>query len=149
VNLGAVHTTPLSRDEKISPFIGKRVDEALAEEIGEAVAAGLVIHNNTAMTPKRPSKDGFGVHQTLLPRRGREVRGRQSRDGDARPLRLALIAGRNVLARSDFLRHCWSGEFQSAHEAPIRTRRRHCSCLVLRPFSRRPPTTRWSRRRGR
>lgn len=51
VNLGAVHTTPLSRDEKISAFIGKRIDEAVAGEIGEAVAAGLVIHNNTAMTP--------------------------------------------------------------------------------------------------
>ncbi len=51
VNLGAVHTTPLSRDGAISQFIGKRIDEATASEIGEAVADGLVIHNNTAMTP--------------------------------------------------------------------------------------------------
>ncbi len=49
--LGAVHTTPLVRDEVLRPFIGRRIDEAVAAELGAAVADGLVIHNNTSMNP--------------------------------------------------------------------------------------------------
>ncbi len=49
--LGAVHTTPLVCDAKLAPFIGRRIDESVAAEMGEAVADGLVIHNNTAMNP--------------------------------------------------------------------------------------------------
>jgi 4-hydroxybenzoyl-CoA reductase subunit beta len=51
VCLGAVHTTPLVRDDAVKPFLGKKIDEATATAIGEAVADGLVVHNNTAMTP--------------------------------------------------------------------------------------------------
>jgi 4-hydroxybenzoyl-CoA reductase subunit beta len=51
VCLGAVHTTPLVRDEKVKPFLGREVDDACAEEIGAAVADGLTIHHNTAMSP--------------------------------------------------------------------------------------------------
>jgi 4-hydroxybenzoyl-CoA reductase subunit beta len=51
VCLGAVHTTPLVRDEVVRPFLGRAVDEACAREIGEAVADGLTIHHNTAMSP--------------------------------------------------------------------------------------------------
>ena len=51
VCLGAVHTTPLVKDDAIKPFLGRAIDEACAEEIGDAVADGLTIHHNTAMSP--------------------------------------------------------------------------------------------------
>jgi 4-hydroxybenzoyl-CoA reductase subunit beta len=51
VCLGAVHTTPLVKDDAVKPFLGREVDEACAEEIGAAVADGLTIHHNTAMSP--------------------------------------------------------------------------------------------------
>jgi 4-hydroxybenzoyl-CoA reductase subunit beta len=51
VCLGAVHTTPLVRDEAVKPFLGRVVDEACAAEVGAAVADGLTIHHNTAMSP--------------------------------------------------------------------------------------------------
>jgi 4-hydroxybenzoyl-CoA reductase subunit beta len=51
VCLGAVHTTPLVRDDVLQPFLGRTVDEDCAREIGEAVASGLTIHHNTAMSP--------------------------------------------------------------------------------------------------
>jgi 4-hydroxybenzoyl-CoA reductase subunit beta len=51
VCLGAVHTTPLVRDDVLKPFLGRPLDDACAHEIGEAVADGLTIHHNTAMNP--------------------------------------------------------------------------------------------------
>jgi 4-hydroxybenzoyl-CoA reductase subunit beta len=51
VCLGAMHTTPLVRDAEVRSFIGKPLTEETAAAIGEATAAGLVVHNNTAMTP--------------------------------------------------------------------------------------------------
>lgn len=51
VCLGAVHTTPLDRTAEARKFVGRPLDEKTAAEIGEAVADGLVVHNNTAMTP--------------------------------------------------------------------------------------------------
>jgi 4-hydroxybenzoyl-CoA reductase subunit beta len=49
--LGAVHTTPLIRDAEARRFLGRKLDERVASEIGDAVAEGLVVHNNVAMTP--------------------------------------------------------------------------------------------------
>jgi 4-hydroxybenzoyl-CoA reductase subunit beta len=51
VCLGAVHTTPLVRDAEARRFVGRPLDEATAAELGDAVAEGLVVHHNTAMTP--------------------------------------------------------------------------------------------------
>jgi 4-hydroxybenzoyl-CoA reductase subunit beta len=51
VCLGAVHTTPLVKDDALKPFLGRAIDDASAREIGEAVADGLTIHHNTAMNP--------------------------------------------------------------------------------------------------
>jgi 4-hydroxybenzoyl-CoA reductase subunit beta len=51
VTLGAVHTTPLVKDDALLPFVGRQLDDACAAEIGEAVADGLTIHHNTAMSP--------------------------------------------------------------------------------------------------
>jgi 4-hydroxybenzoyl-CoA reductase subunit beta len=49
--LGAVHTTPLIRDEVLQPWFGRVLDEAAAQAIGDAVADGLTVHHNTAMNP--------------------------------------------------------------------------------------------------
>lgn len=51
VCLGAVHTTPLVRDAEVRRFVGAKADAATAAALGDAVAEGLVVHNNTAMTP--------------------------------------------------------------------------------------------------
>ncbi len=51
VCLGAMHTTPLVRDAVVKEFVGRKLDDATATAIGDAVAEGLVVHNNTAMTP--------------------------------------------------------------------------------------------------
>jgi hypothetical protein len=46
-----VHTIPLVKDDALAPFLGRIVDDHCAREIGEAVADGLTIHHNTAMSP--------------------------------------------------------------------------------------------------
>ena len=51
----------------MGPFLGRGVD-GLRREIGEAVADGLTIHHNIAMSPPVPAAHGCGVHERLLPR---------------------------------------------------------------------------------